>query len=384
MAEGDDLSMLVGLAYEAALDDGDAWLRFLARLRDAVGGCQAAIFIQGHRDTSTRMLSLGDPENDRTYEAHYGAVNPWFTRGSHLIAPGAVVTSDWLPDAELRRSEFHADWLAPQNMFYAINGYVFEGRGMVGNFSVARPWSAGGFGACERRLFEHLTPHLQRAVEVQRKIGLRTSGTPLGAWLDEMPHAVFVVDERRRVASHNRAAHALLAAGRGLLVASGGELRASIPEDDARLKKLLGEATGRDRFFRDASGGLMPLAGIDRGRPLVVSVVPIASPVLAFAGQRGAALVIVADPESETAPLSRDLEALYDLTPREAELASRIAAGATLSEAAAAMRIGREAAHTHLSRVMQKTGTHRQAELMRLLLMGLPLARDPAKRSKVS
>lgn len=70
------------------------------------------------------------------------------------------------------------------------------------------------------------------------------------------------------------------------------------------------------------------------------------------------------------------LAATFHLTRREAALAGLLAQGVDLAEAALQSGIGIGTARGYLKQTMAKTGTHRQAELVSLLLRGgLQIAR---------
>jgi DNA-binding CsgD family transcriptional regulator/PAS domain-containing protein len=365
-----DLDELLELIREAICGTDSSWISFLEKLRDATSGCQAALFIQGLGSAPTRMLSLGDPERDRAYSEHYGAINPWFTKGADKIEPGGVVTSEWYPAEDLRRSEFHADWLRPQDMFYAINGFIFDGPGFVGNIAVAKPWSKDGFGSDDVRLFNLLMPELQHAVRLQRQLGLAGQASLCEA-MDQLPHAIFLTDLTGRVRQVNRAAQNLLDRKRGLSLGRQGELRAEIREQNTALQKLLA-AAGAARAGGGTAGGVLKIGSAESRRPLALTVSPARSRVLAFEGQPVALLVFVADPESQSRPHPDTLALLYDLTPREAQVAAGIAMGKKLTRVAKELRINRETADTHLGRVLYKTDTHSQIELQRLVLLGSP------------
>jgi DNA-binding CsgD family transcriptional regulator len=62
------------------------------------------------------------------------------------------------------------------------------------------------------------------------------------------------------------------------------------------------------------------------------------------------------------------MRALYGLTPAEARLADLLLEGCEVREAADRLRTTLETARFHLKRVLAKTGTRRQTELMRLML----------------
>jgi DNA-binding CsgD family transcriptional regulator len=70
-------------------------------------------------------------------------------------------------------------------------------------------------------------------------------------------------------------------------------------------------------------------------------------------------------------PLSPDLGVLgttFQLTRREVTLASLLVRSTDLADAASQMGIGIGTARGHLKRILAKTDTHRQAELVLLLL----------------
>ena len=63
----------------------------------------------------------------------------------------------------------------------------------------------------------------------------------------------------------------------------------------------------------------------------------------------------------------------FGLTPAQSRLVLRLAAGDSLRLSAAALGIGYETARTTLKSVFRKTGTHRQAELVTMIIhAGLP------------
>lgn len=66
------------------------------------------------------------------------------------------------------------------------------------------------------------------------------------------------------------------------------------------------------------------------------------------------------------------LREMYGLTPAEERLAQLILQGLRLHEAEAALGIRHSTARTHMKRIYAKTGTHRQVELVRLLITGQP------------
>jgi DNA-binding CsgD family transcriptional regulator len=61
------------------------------------------------------------------------------------------------------------------------------------------------------------------------------------------------------------------------------------------------------------------------------------------------------------------LMSIFNLTPAEARLASRLSSGASIEEIAAELSIAYETSRTQLKSIFQKTNTRRQAQLVALL-----------------
>ena len=79
-------------------------------------------------------------------------------------------------------------------------------------------------------------------------------------------------------------------------------------------------------------------------------------------------LVFLSDLSRKPASRAEVLCALYHLTPTESRLADLLLQGTEVRVAADQMRTTLETTRFHLKRVLAKTGTHRQTELIRLML----------------
>ena len=81
----------------------------------------------------------------------------------------------------------------------------------------------------------------------------------------------------------------------------------------------------------------------------------------------GQPVVIIKDPEVEIEFSPQTLKRVFGLTPREAMFAAKFFESTSLKETAEQMRISRESTREYLKRVFNKTDTHSQAELVKLL-----------------
>jgi DNA-binding CsgD family transcriptional regulator len=166
----------------------------------------------------------------------------------------------------------------------------------------------------------------------------------------------------------NSAAEHILVAGEGLHVHSG-QLEAL---HTATNKQLQSSITHACQGSRDGARGGDSLAclRLDGRRPYVIHVLPLATtPEDPSAGR---ALVIIIDPEQEAEPPKILLRRLFGLTNAEADVALRVMRGDGLKPISADLELTMATIKTHLQHIFDKTDTHRQAELVRLLLAIIP------------
>ena len=101
-----------------------------------------------------------------------------------------------------------------------------------------------------------------------------------------------------------------------------------------------------------------------------VFTVLISPLAIADVGAAGAAAVaFVINPEKRAELGGERLTQLYGLTRAETAVCTQLASGLSLAEIAERLDLTRETARIHFKRILSKTGTHRQAELTRLLLL---------------
>ena len=80
------------------------------------------------------------------------------------------------------------------------------------------------------------------------------------------------------------------------------------------------------------------------------------------------AVIFVNDPDRNGKPDAVQLQEKFGMTPAEARFAAEILKGDGIQAAADRLSISRATARTHLSRIFDKTGTRRQAELVGVLM----------------
>jgi DNA-binding CsgD family transcriptional regulator len=224
--------------------------------------------------------------------------------------------------------------------------------------------------ADQARLFGAVLPHNMRAVRIYRRLrDLEIKRAAPAEQFEALQDGVLLADASARVVRANRAAKAILDARDGIFLCDG---RLTVTGTSDALQKLV-FSCARGFLARGGAGGeLKVLRPLPRS-PLQVTVMPLRSKAgigdLPWIGiGTPVALVKVKDPDCDRQRRQINLRRRFELTPAEAALASEILKGDGRKAAARRCGISDATAKTHLSNIFEKTGTHRQAGLVRLLL----------------
>ncbi|WP_156612515.1 helix-turn-helix transcriptional regulator [Paramagnetospirillum marisnigri] len=267
-------------------------------------------------------------------------------------------------------SPFYREILEPNGVPYSIVCMDVVDRHYVFSTGTLRGDRDGSFTNEEVRQFESLTPHLIRAVRTQIRLGQQQSVTDdLRATLNALVAAVILVDATGKVWFANHAAESILAQGDGLGV-SQGRLRGGTPGDSGKIEAMVAETVMAARASRLPGGDALTLDRPSGKAPLNLLCVPMRADRLEVFPLRPSAMLFVSDPEAER-PIPEALIArMYGLTPAEARLCGDLLRGMDLAGHAERHGITANTARTHLKSIFAKTGTGRQAELLRLILAG--------------
>jgi DNA-binding CsgD family transcriptional regulator len=365
----DEYSALVSTIYEAALDF-DCWPMVLERLSDALGGNGGGLakhyLVTGG---GAVIMARRDPIFTRLYAEHYRDVNVLFARMGRVPVETCVTDRDVMPKEEFFRTEFYNGFLRPQDDHTFLSAYVLAENDCVATLNIGRSPRRGEWEQHHIDLMRRLAPHLHRAAQLNLCLGgARFDEESSAEVLNNLACGVIIVGGDGEAMFANRAAEAIVASADGISLDATG-LRAAEREQNSALRNLVAAAAtgGADP---KAAGGVLSLSRPSGRRPLAVLVAPLhVTPVL-FLNRQPRAIVFVVDPERAPVVPEKYLQHLYNLTPAEAAVAVRILRGEGLQAVADNLRITLATVCTHRQRVFEKTGTRRQAELIRVVLQG--------------
>lgn len=302
------------------------------------------------------------------YLAEVADVDVWYQallrRHAHLDTGITYRTRDLVPDSELKRSRMHADYLTPCDIGHCLGTIVGDGMTAdvpVTPLSVYRPYRSPDFSAADEACLRRIQRHLSQALLVRNRLHAASDSWG-GLAIERVATAVVVLSKERRILLANPAAEQLFAAVAPPLVRQG-VLVAAEPTQAAALAKALA-ACSNYRFDGGFSLSIR-LSGAP-GSGIVIRLAP--PPVHAPKASRAAAIgFLVREGRAAIDPRAM-LAALYQLTPAETSLVVALFEGATPESYGAQRQVAQSTIKTQLRSVFDKTGVHRQSDLMRLLM----------------
>lgn len=346
----------------SSLDVPEAWEDALENLRSTFGSDASAIGLyeciggRVHYLWSVGLrLNLVDSSAARPAWA-----SPWLCEFLGAARPGEVWLSQWLVRPEqLATSEFYEQWLRPQGLLHFSCGIAWRAGDQVVCLEHWRRAGRPPFNRYHSMQFVRFLPHLGRAWEAYRRIHPvepRRAQVQIVPWSPPSTNGW----EIRRLAKDQPAGAAEAADGRVLRRRGAGRRRKGFRQpveagDDDAATTGLGHSPRAERHGAAAVTMDLEADAVDRAR------------------WRES---VCATPYFQRSSDEERLRLLYHLTRAEARLGVLLARGLTLREAAIRLDVETSTIRTHLQRIYEKTGTHRQSELVRLLLTGPAALRE--------
>ena len=364
---------LLELLFESP-SDPRAWERLLAALcRSLSKGAVPLLvgpvtaegppFLLGHGIT-LRRLSTADLQPDKDHpppdQVKIGSIyeipraNPNFER-THLY-----------------QNVLSKEGLAPGPGILAV--LARDARQLTGGLMLLSRDPSWSPTAEDRALLELLTPYVIRSVILGIRLNERRSTIEalLGVF-DSLVLGVVLLDTQGNVSFANQSAADLLGTTAGLTRGGRGHAAEQRKRTEA-LRALIRREMG-------GSTGALSYPHPEDGRPLYITSTPLswaAANVLPDA--RFATALFLGDPGGTAPGAANALRLLYGLTPAEERLALALAAGRTLAESGRHLGIRLSTARGVLRAVFEKTGTNRQASLVRLVLTAVgQVRREPPR-----
>lgn len=357
---------LVALIHEGVFEP-QPWARFLRALRGRAGARYANVIFRRPGSPDEGLIEWADAEGGAAvairahYERGFTGLDPF---PYFRMEPGQVLRlPELMGGGDYRNHPYFREFLVPNGLEHMLLFRVIEPRGHQAWVTVTQPCDGQDFPQSASELCTLLAPHFAIALRCYGELeGARITREIRDRVMDKLNFGCVIVDSRRLVVRRDDSAMRALEGRAPIGIDAAGKVRIASAAADRELGLLLARI--------EAGILVTPQAIMSRAdERLDMLVVPLPPSV---AGASTAIATIYFQLPAEPSPPGdgqRDrLRELFGLSATEARLALHLADGRTLTEAAGEIPITIESARTYSKRIFVKTGTSRQADLVRVLL----------------
>lgn len=356
---------LLDAIYDTATEP-ETWLTVLTQVADLTGTQGGILFGQSFGAEAVYFDYNGrlSEECNQAYKARH-VQNAW--NGAMQRQPvGRIVRSDEIvPLESLRHTLFFDEVLRPQDVAHNTMVALAARGDFCVAFNLCSSARQGPLDSSRTDWLQHLIPHMRRSLGLAFRIdGYRALQAGQFRILDRLTAGVVLLDRRASVLYANAAARAL-SAHDGPLELRRTTVTVRSPPHAQRLAALV----------RAALLGV-PSASISVPRPS--DGAPLAIIVSSVRGKDigrftdlhlpdAAVMLFIVDPANRLDIPPAVVMNAFGLTRAEARVALAVSSGLSVPEVAIQLGLSPNTVKTHLRRVFAKTGTGRQAELVRLM-----------------
>jgi DNA-binding CsgD family transcriptional regulator len=279
---------------------------------------------------------------------------------------GFLTEHDLWTDEELGADPFYYELLWPAGLGWAAATAIPLPTGDTLYLNLERDHDRGPVEASIVQQLDVLRPHLARSALMSARLQLeraRVASETLA--LIGLP--ALVVDDRGKVLAAN---HLFEALSDHIRWRAQDRVSLKDPSADALFRQAVTTLT----MEHVAPVRSFAVRGADANAAMVAHVIPIRG-VVRDIFMRCAGVLGMTPVTLPQAPPVELVQSLFDLTPAEARVARRLAAGETVEEIASVGSVSRNTVRTQVRGVLEKTGCRRQAEVI-ALLGGVTLSRS--------
>lgn len=370
-----DLLNYIGAIYDCVVDP-QKWEPMLVQLAGDLGFINAiisAIVVDTGKTLVTVAAGVAPDYRASVLQYSHGVVEMWGGAERMLSLPERepLIQSQASDRETWNNIELYTQWMVPQSIHDSV-AVGLNREGIIANITFGRHISAGPVGEDQLDALRVLAPHFARAFEIMRLVERSDAEMSMAASLIERTKApVFLIDAELKIAFANAAARTMISDGDA----------AQTPEGSLSIPMAIESKTALDRTIKavlDKTPAISGVVGIParrlNGTPIIAYVIPVhAGPLRAGLSTTAAAAIFIADPDTNSKMTGQVAELLYDLTPAEVRVMELTAEGMSMPRVARTLGVGVTTARTHLQRVFEKTGCHRQSELVELAATLRPL-----------
>jgi DNA-binding CsgD family transcriptional regulator len=355
---------LVGLAY-SGIRETKPWQSFVECLAGAAAAQQAALLITTFSPRGDPTIVTSERAPDLTTRDYFSRVLATDTMQfvNTLIVSRPQTLDEMLTRPQWLDSALYRNFLKPRQIDHSLLVDVWRDPLALIRLGIERTAEQGDFSARERALVSRLAGHLGKSVELNGTLrALDVSCNFYRGAMDRLGIGTLFLNRDAELVDCNRSGADILHGDLGLQLLDN-RLVVTVESGRRNFQQALQSLLQPDaappqtaRLCDDSGAALLDIVGrqLDSRRP-----------ACADAG----ALVLQLLPCGQHCrpPEARLLRDLYQLTPREINLALALLQGHSAQQAAAQLGVSVNTVKTHLKNIFEKTGCKNQSQVIALL-----------------
>lgn len=363
---------ILNAVYQTAVD-----LDKLPTALSAVRRCanvRSAILALGDRHSSSFELDecfLAPRANEESFHHCTVSVTPRCTGRSPVTTSNAETTAR-LPRYILDSTKYR-DLFGEGGVEFPCSQLWTRGRPYGGFLALLNDSGRRELDGRAKALLEFITPHVRRSLRLRdRLLELEEHRDIAMDGLDRLAIGAALVDASGKVTFMNDHAESVLTAGQQVALHAG-KIGADNLADNVRIVQMI-ERILNGQSENTAASEVISIKGVSGRSPLGLAAMRCNGVELpsATSGKRIKAVVFMRGGESSCVDRSDALRKLYGLSRAESRFVQTLCEsnGEPLSELAEHLHVSVETVRSHLKEVFRKTATHRQSELIKLVVVG--------------
>ncbi|MCF3932557.1 helix-turn-helix transcriptional regulator [Acuticoccus sp. M5D2P5] len=313
------------------------------------------------------------PALEAYVEEGWESRNPWLqNRLEAGFRIGDVYRDfDVVTREEMDTNPFYTEFLRRFGLGRQMVAIIYSELGNPTCFVVHREMAKGPFGTDEMQTHLRIARHLEQSLRINTHLGqLSSENASLSEVFNTMKRPAFIVDGDLNLKKANKKASEVLGRffvnGEGKLAPAASHETETLHSAVRRAHDFAGQEEGDPRPIT--------LSSKDGDERIVVWSAPLVGHSADGLGldAPGRHVLLLAQPLSDQQRIDPTvIRSVYALTTGEARLASVLAAGRTVKEAAIELGLAESTARLVLNRIFKKMGVHRQPDLVaRILELG--------------
>ena len=360
---------LINLMYDGAIDTSP-WSSFLYELRQRLNSISSHLMF-GLPWTPTASQDIGSTEPTarvmrRAYYNRYCRMNP--IQYQNMEYGRVYSLDDFVRRDQFVTTPYYQEFCQVLGIDHSLTAYIGEVENVQIWLAIARGDNVGAYRPDDAALVLGLVPHMQRALKISG--ALKKAKTEKSTYMDalnRMKLCTVLLDEDGRIVEMNDQAERLLSRSCSIQTV-GDRIAMTHSPDQLRFNETLKTVISGE----NKAGFAALTIGKLSDAPLDLIIRRTESGVINLGKKPSYTAIIYLKNRCEQFEAKADVVAeLYGLTLTEARLAIAIVNGASVKEAASALKMSELTVRTYVKRILQKTGMPRQSALVNLIGTGL-------------